>query len=170
MIEKKGSTVERCSVVGRKVWAMVDSGSYVTIANCQKHFGPEFKIRPSEGSRNGQTYSDASGGEIRNRGETVIVHVLDDGSTVDIPVQDADVQVPIISVKDLVVKGSVVKFKLRGGTIRLPDGRRLSFEERHGVYFICLRIVPPAEDSDHGQLCGITCDDKQPAPFARPDP
>ena len=148
----------------------MDNGSFVTIANCQKHFGPDFKVKPSEGSKNGQTYSNASGGEIRNRGETTLVHMLEDGSTVEIPVQDADVQVPILSVKDFVVKGSVVKFRLHGGTIRLPDGRRLAFHERHGVYFICLNIVPPADEDIEKNLCGAMCDCERPVPFIRPVP
>ena len=86
-----------------------------------------------------------------------MVHVLNDGSNVEIPFQDADVAVPIISVKDFVVKDSVVKFKQRGGTIKLPDGRQLGFQERHGVDFILLNIVPPDGDLD-------------PSLFARPAP
>ena len=156
-INRKSSKPETCAKLGRKVWAMVDSGSFVTIANCRKHFGPEFKVKPSAGSRNSQVYSNASGGEIKNRGETTVIHVLDDGSNVEIPFQDADVAVPIISVKDFVVKDSVVKFKQRGGTIKLPDGRQLGFQERHGVYFILLNIVPPDDDLD-------------PSLFARPAP
>ena len=81
---------------------MMDSGSFVTIADCKKHFGSEFKVEPSSGSKNGQVYSNASGGEIRNRGEVTITHMLDDGSTIDLVVQDADVAVPILSVKDFI--------------------------------------------------------------------
>ena len=170
IIDRKGSKVHQCSKAGRKVWAMMDSGSFVTIADCKKHFGPEFKVEPSSGSKNGQIYSNASGGEIRNRGEVTITHMLDDGSTLDLVVQDADVAVPILSVKDFVVKGSVVKFKLNGGTVKLPDGRRLIFQERHGVYFICLNIIPPNDDNADNNICGAICECKSPAPFGRPAP
>ena len=56
LIDRKGSSIDHCMKVGRKVWAMMDSGSFVTIANCRKHFGNDFTVKPSEGSKNGQTY------------------------------------------------------------------------------------------------------------------
>ena len=66
---------------------------------------------------------------------------LDNGAELDIPFQDGDVQVPIISVKDFVRKSSVVKFKHNGGTIHLPSGSRMTFVEKFGVYFICLNVT-----------------------------
>jgi hypothetical protein len=56
------------------------------------------------------------------------------------------VQVPIISVKDFVHKGSVVKFKKNGGTIRLPSGTKMQFIEKCGVYFICLNVISGNSD------------------------
>ena len=140
LIERKSSTAKSIGRVARRVWAMVDSGSFVTIANCAKAF-PGHTVRPSAGSKNGVTYSNASGGDIPNRGEITITHQLDDVSELDIPFQDGDVQVPIISVKDFVHRNSVVKFKRNGGTIKLPSGTVLRFMEKFGVYFICLNIV-----------------------------
>ena len=91
----------------RKVWCMVDSGSFVTIANCPKVF-PGHVVQPSAASAAHVKYSDASGGDIWNRGEVVITHILDEMNEIDIPFQDGDVKVPIISVKDFVKKGSIV--------------------------------------------------------------
>jgi hypothetical protein len=119
---------------------MIDSGSFVTIANCAKTF-PGHTVRPSAGSRSGVTYSNASGGDIPNRGEIVITHQLDDFTELDIPFQDGDVQLPIISVKDFVRKNSVVKFKRNGGIIKLPSGSVMRFVEKFGVYFICLSVT-----------------------------
>ena len=96
--------------------------------------------------------------------------MLEDGSTIDIVVQDADIAVPILSVKDFVVKGSVVKFKQNGGTVKLPDGRRLLFQERHGVYVICLNIAPPTDDDADNNMCGAMCKCRRPTPFGRPAP
>ena len=121
LIERKSSTPNSVGRRARRVWAMVDSGSFVTKANCAKSF-PGHTVRPSIGSRNGVAYSNASGGDIPNRGEIVVTHQLDDNSELDIPFQDGDVQVPIISVKDFVRKNSIVKFKRNGGTIKLPSG------------------------------------------------
>ena len=126
--------------MAHKVWAMVDSGSFVTIADCARTF-PGHDITKSKASRAGVKYSNASGGEIANEGEVVITHRLDDGTEIDIPFQHGKVQLPIISVKDFVQKGSVVKFKRLGGSIRLPNGRTMRFVEKHGVYFLRLCVV-----------------------------
>ena len=141
LIERPSPHPKHLERTVKRVWAMVDSGSFVTIANCGKHFGAEHQIRPSVASRAGVKYSDASGGDIPNRGEAIITHILDDGSELDIPFQDGNVQVPIMSVKDYVHVGSVVKFRKNGGVIRLPSGKRMVFQEKHGVYFFCLNIV-----------------------------
>ena len=34
----------------------------------------------------------------------------------------------------------MVKFKNEGGIIKLPDGRVMQFQEKHGVYFILLDL------------------------------
>ena len=67
--------------------------------------------------------------------------MLDDGSEIDVPFQDGDVQVPIISVKDFVTKGSIVTFKKQGGTIRLPTGKIMRCVEKLGEHFICLNVL-----------------------------
>ena len=148
LVERPSSSLKSISKTSKRVWAMVDSGSFVTIANCAKAF-PGHRIRPSAGSKSGISYSNASGGDIPNRGEIIVTHQLDDGSELDVPFQDGDVQVPIISVKDFVHKDSVVKFKRNGGTIRLPSGSRLTFVEKFGVYFTCLNVVSGNDDGDN---------------------
>ena len=145
LVERKSTTVDFIARASRRVWAMVDSGSFVTIANCAKAF-PGHEVQPSAGSKSGVKYSDASGGDIPNRGEVVITHRMEDGTEIDIPFQDGDVQVPIISVKDFVHKGSVVKFKRNGGSIRLAGGTVMRFVEKCGVYFICLNIANGRDD------------------------
>ena len=140
LVERQSSSLKSIERSSKRVWAMVDSGSFVTIANCSKHF-PGHRVRPSAGSKSGISYSNASGGDIPNRGEITVTHQLDNGTELDIPFQDGDVQVPIISVKDFVRKSSVVKFKHNGGTIRLPSGSRMTFVEKFGVYFICLNVT-----------------------------
>ena len=151
LIERENTNPKHLARVVRRVWAMVDSGSTVTIADCEKSVGPGTVVRPSAGSRSGAKYSNASGGDIVNRGETTVTHRLENGDELDIPFQDADVQVPIISVKDFVRKGSVVKFRKRGGSIKLPSGTIVRFQEKHGVYFLCLLLV-----AHHGRSSPLT--------------
>ena len=78
LIERKSSTVKSIGRVVRRVWAMVDSGSFVTIADCAKAF-PGHTVQPSAASKTGVSYSNASGGDIPNRGEIIVTHRLDDG-------------------------------------------------------------------------------------------
>ena len=148
LVERKASSLKAVEKASRRVWAMVDSGSFVTIANCSKHF-PGHRVLPSHGSKTGVTYCNASGGDIPNRGETTVTHLLDNGSEIDIPFQDGDVQIPILSVKDFVRKDSVVRFKHNGGTIKLPSGSRMTFVEKYGVYFICLNVTSGNIDGNH---------------------
>ena len=158
---------------------MIDSGSAVTIANCAKHFGTKYKVVPGEASRNGMKYSNASGGEIINRGETLIPHKMPDGTTLWIPFQDADVQCPIISVRDYAKIGSIVKFKRDGGSIKMTDGRVLRFQERCGVYWTLLDLGDVADDEDDAELpdlvdageplCTIRPDDPPVSSFSRPE-
>ena len=119
LVERTSTQPKHFERTSMRVWAMVDSGSFVAIANCARHFGSDHEVRPSAGSRAGVKYSNASGGDIPNTGEDIITHLLEDGSEVNIPLQDGDVQVPIMSVKDFVHVGSATKFKKGGGTIRL---------------------------------------------------
>ena len=67
--------------------------------------------------------------------------------------QNAKVGMPILSVRRLVKKGSKVEFADDGGTIYLPCGQKVSFKERHGIYFVKLYVVPP-DGSDQPGFTG----------------
>ena len=60
----------------------------------------------------------------------------------------------MISVKDFVHKGSVVKFWRTGGTIRLPEGSTMRVQEKCGVYVICLNVVSGHGDSNDAETIG----------------
>ena len=123
LVERTSTQPKHLERTLKRVWVVVDSGSFVTIANCAQHFGSDHEVRPGAGSRAGVKFSNASGGDIPSRGEAIITRLLEDGSEINIPFQDGDVQVPIMLVKDFVHVGSAVKFKKGGGTIRLPSGK-----------------------------------------------
>ena len=58
-------------------------------------------------------------------------------------IQNAKVNCPILSVKYFTNKGCRVLFRRGGGVIAFPDGRRIPFIERLGVFFVCLNVLPP---------------------------
>ena len=145
---------------------MVDSGSTVDVANCEEAF-PHHEIVPSKASKRGVVYTDASGGGIENMGEVHAVHVDEDGHEYPIVVQHAKVHCPILSVRQWAKRGSQVFFKKGGGVINLPDGRELPFVERHGVYFIKLRVQRP----DRGvpmDVCGTSGGQTNSSLFSKP--
>ena len=175
LVNKKGSSLAPITRASKRVWAMIDSGSAVTVADCAKHFGPACKVVPGKASRAGVKYANASGGEIANRGEALIRHRMTDGSILEIPFQDASVQCPIISVRDYVTIGSVVKFRRDGGSIKMPDGRALRFQERAGVYWTLLDLgfdddldVVDHDSTPSEPLCPVVPDDHhEPRPERR---
>ena len=80
-----------------------------------------------------------------------------DDETHMIPFEDLPIECPIISVKKIVKKKSVVTFQDGGGYIlNTVTKRKLRCVERNGVYFIKLKILEPSEKKMSG--------------FARPGP
>ena len=60
---------------------------------------------------------------------------------------DLPVECPIISVRKMVRRGNQVVFQEKGGYIvNEATWRRLTFTEKHGVYFIEMFVHPPDED------------------------
>ena len=120
----------------------VDSGSVATVANAKKTF-PNEKVEPSKASTNGVAYVAADGGLMPNRGEVTVNVVAGDVDLGPMKWQDADVNMPILSVRRIAKKGSRVSFWDGGGVIKLPDGTKVPFYEYQGVYLIKLAVKPP---------------------------
>ena len=74
-----------------------------------------------------------------------------DDETHMIPFEDLPVECPIMSVKKIVKKKSVVTFKDGGGYIlNTVIKKKLRLVERNGVYFIKLKILEPSEKKMSG--------------------
>ena len=129
------------AVQGKK-WTMLDSGSEPNVANCKKEF-PNHQIKESPGQRQGLLYKGANGALIPNEGEVDLVHRENDGSTFDFKFQHADVHCPILSVTYLVTRDCWVTFHKHGGHISYPDGRKIRFIAKGGVFVVLLNIVSP---------------------------
>ena len=125
-----------------KLWAMIDSGSEPTIANCEQAV-PDHKVVPSAGSKKGLKYMAASGDKVPNLGECHVVHRDPKQGDFKFCFQHAPVHLPIISVKVLVRVGCKVGCGRAGGWIKYPDGRKLNFTKRYGSFFILLERLPP---------------------------
>ena len=132
----------RVKLNGKQVWTIVDSGSEPTVADCTQHF-PNHVIHQSEAQRKSIHYKGADGSVIPNEGEVHVVHRADDGETYELTFQHAKVHTPILSVRQLVEMDCIAVFTKRGGWIEYPDGRRLRFVCRGGVFFMLLNVEQP---------------------------
>ena len=119
---------------------MIDSGSQPNVANCKKTF-PHLKIEPSEGQLQGLQYKGADGSLIANEGECHVTHRDSSGSTFQFTFQHAQVHCPIIRVSQLVSRDCVATFHKLGGHIAYPDGRKLRFVAKEGVFFVLLNVL-----------------------------
>ena len=110
-------------------WCMMDSGAGCNAAKRDKEF-PRYQIK--KGSKKRQCIL-ADGTEIKSEG-IVEVRAEIEGEEHVIPFDDLPVECPIISVRRIVHKGNVVKFKKDGGyVLNASTGRKLRFVERNGV-------------------------------------
>ena len=121
---------------------MLDSGSEPNVANCTKSF-PSHPITESEGQRKGLHYKGADGTLIPNKGECSIVHREADGTLYPFTFQHADVHSIILSVTELVTKDCSVTFTKHGGHILYPNGKKIKFMAKAGVFFVLLDVLPP---------------------------
>ena len=132
-----------------KIWTIVDSGSEPTVADCEKHF-PGHVIRESDAQRKGVLYKGADGSLIPNQGEVRVTHRAADGQTYQLTFQNAKVHTPILSIRQMVDKDCIAVFHKQGGWIEYPDGRKLKFICRGGVFFMLLNVDEP-DFHRHGQ-------------------
>ena len=128
------------------VWSMLDSGSGPMVADCEKFF-PQHKIRESPAQKQGTKYVSASGGLIANEGQIDLVH-RQGNDLFEMTMQHAKVNCPILSVRYFTDRDCRVLFRKGGGVIIYPNGKRIAFIERLGVFFVALNVLPPEQAAD----------------------
>ena len=87
-------------------------------------------------------YKGANGALIPNKGEIDVLHCEVDGTRYPYTFQHADVHCPILSVTQFVTRDCTVTFHKLGGHIMYPDGRRIRFVAKGGVFFVLLNVMP----------------------------
>ena len=131
---------------------MVDSGSQPNVANASVEF-PKHVVRESDGQRSGVRYRCADGSTIPNLGEFDVVHREQNGKLYKFTFQNAPVHTTIVSVKYLVTRDCVVTFHRDGGHIEYPDGERIAFVCKDGVFFVALNVLPHDCHDVFGEIC-----------------
>ena len=124
---------------------MMDSGSGSNGAKCKALF-PKYKVHGHSKERPQQNCITACGTPLEHRGHCNL-NVEIGGEDHILPMDDLDVDVPILSVRRIVRRGNLVKFRRGGGYIQnARTGRKLPFVERQGVYFIKVKVKNPSPE------------------------
>ena len=121
------------------VWALMDSGSFVNIANHEKHF-PRAKLRPSALQKQGVKCAAANGSEIQMKEEMVVRAYTDNGDRAQVTFQNGDVHLPILSVARLSDHHDALFHDSGGVLTHRKSKRKTNFVKKDGVYFIRLKV------------------------------
>lgn len=86
----------------------MDSGAYHTVG--PPRVGTHFPVKPTEASKSGRNHSAANGTVIRNYSQRVILGKNDKGVNMTLPIQVAEVNKVLGSVREMVEAGNRVVF------------------------------------------------------------
>ena len=136
------------------IWALLDAGSAVHVADFSKHF-PGLKTKEGNSKKRGVKYHTAGGGLPPNRGEGDLVFKTTEGNYGSITFQDAAVGMPIISTNGLAREGNDITYRAEDGYAHhLKTNERTYFIAKDNVYFIQLLVPKSAvksPDPDFGR-------------------
>ena len=123
------------------LWALVDAGSSVDVADMERDF-PGAKVKePQAGEKD---FAAANGSKVRNLGSATIRAKTVEGDDITSDWKNAKVAMPIISTNKRTQGGKAVLYHETGGSLINPHNSIQSgFVESGGVYFIKL-LVPKA--------------------------
>ena len=111
----------------------IDSGASENVIS--EWMAPQFKVKPSQWSRDGVQYVAANGETMPNRGEKDVKVVTDEGHRCMLKMQVTDVQKPLMSVARICDAGHKVVFTKAGGTIEHEvTGQKTRFKRVDNVY------------------------------------
>ena len=132
------------------VTVTVDSGAYNTVG--PPSVGTHFKITDTEASKTGRNYRAANGTVIRNYGQRIVRGTNEVGLPLSLPIQVADVNKVLGSVREMVRAGNKVVFdqdssgKCCSYLEHKSTGKRTAIHENNGNFEFIIK-VPKGEGS-----------------------
>ena len=122
-----------------EILCLVDSGASMNAAWIEKHFPGFLQLLRSTDS-NRYSATTAGGGVLTDKGSCSVSGSID-GLPSKINFRDMEVEMPILSVRKMVKNHHRVQFQDKGGYIEnIKTGRRISFHEHAGVYYLKLKV------------------------------
>ena len=129
--------------------ALVDTGSSIHAADVEIHF-PQYvdKVKESAASRRGHAATSAGGHKLVNMGKFT-VEAVTDGQDVRVPFNNMKVKLPILSVRQMMSKGSVMTLTETDGKIQNErTGQTINFSVYDDLWFMKFKIKPPAKGTE----------------------
>ena len=127
---------------------LVDTGSSLHAADAEIHF-PEYlkTVKPSSASRRGHAATSAGGHRLENLGKFT-VNAVTDGQDVKVPFNHMKVKIPILSVREMMSKGSYMTLTEDGGKIVNQNiGRCVNFFVHDDLWYMKFKVKPPNEQA-----------------------
>jgi hypothetical protein len=129
-----------------EVLALVDTGSSIHAADVDVHF-PQYakSVRQSAASRQGHSATSAGGHKLVNRGKFTI-SAETDGQNVKVPFNNMKVKLPILSVRQMMSKGSVMTLTEVDGKIHnARSGQTIHFAVHDDLWYMKFKVKPPTQ-------------------------
>ena len=148
----------------------VDSGAFNTVGPPKT--GTHFPLKQTQASKAGKHYRAANGTTIRNHGQRVVTGLNENGHKVGMPIQIADVNKVLGSVREMVESGNRVTFdrdadgKPCSHVLHKATGKKTSIHERNGAFQFDV-WVPKGDGVDVTKVQEVAEGDKEEG-FPRP--
>ena len=127
-----------------EILALVDTGSSIHAADADLHF-PSYKnhVKESTASRQGQAATSAGGHQLANLGKFK-VKAQADGQDVVVPFNHMKVKIHILSVRQMMKKGSRLTLDEEGGVIEnARTNQSIRFIIHDDLWYMKLKVKPP---------------------------
>ena len=122
------------------MWITIDSGASENVIS--EKMAPQFKVKPSQGSREGVRYVTANGETMANRGEKDVKVLTSEGHRCLLKMQVTDVKKPLMSVAQICDASHRVVFTKEGGSIEHEvTGQTTQFNRVDNVYRLKVGIA-----------------------------
>ena len=141
MLKKLPEDIE---LANDEVLALIDTGSHIHAADVDVHF-PDYvnHVRESSAQRRGATATTAGGHQLSNKGKFTVSAIAGDHQ-VKIPFNNMKVQLPILSVREMMDKESSVLIEDDTGVISNKKTQQsINFVVRDGLWFMKLKVRKP---------------------------
>ena len=125
--------------------SIADTGATRSVSNPEAF--PDYPIRPSRGSQQGDSFTDASGGDVPMLGERRMPAYAADGSIREVCHQVAEVAVPLTSVGEMCDEDKIVAFGKNGWMVWDRSTGATTCHPRICGIFCLEELFPPASGS-----------------------